>query len=528
VKRTFPILALALAAGGSLAFHRVRAQDLSAEQPIGQSAAAPNASNQASNLPPLDAAKKQYQEASQRATRVALDFLQQATQQSPGPQANDRQAIRDKLRPLVEQSFDARQRLQQAELNELRARLAEIEQAIAQREQRKDAIVDSRIDELLNPSAERAGAGFVYETVVKDGKEIVIARWVGPGNNPAAAPVPAPAPAGRVPQPGTALSPPPPVDLPPGTELRVREVQEVVVENGERKPVTRRFYETVRTGQSAAPQDNGESSDESLGPPRKSDEHSTGDQAAASADGGFDLRTRERLAQLDLEAAEEDRQAAEQDLALCQQLYEKGATSLTAIREKEKELRQAKRALKRAKAMLEVLALERTELQAAAEADVAEAQTEVEREAAKVRVAEANVDAAMAQRVQLEANVEGATSSLSFQRKVFDRLNQLARVEKAVDMRSVDEKEEKLREAQATLSRAQAAVITGKANVEKAKSAAEEARAAMQVAEARLHAAQARRERLSSPKNSPNQPKPSSAKTRRRRGQVTGGLFASP
>ena len=495
MKRTFAMLALISTVGGSLAFHRARAQDSLAEQPR----AGANASAAAPNVPPLDAAKKQYQEAAQRASSLAVDLLKRANQQSPDAEAADRQAIRDKLRPLVEQSFDARQRLQQAELNELRGRLAEIERSLAQREQRKGAIVDSRIDELLNPSAGRAESGFVYEEVVKDGKRIPIARWIGPGNNPAAPAVSAPTPVNGGSHPGTALSPTPAplANLPPGTELRVRYVQEEqVLPNGERKMVRIPVYETAEIRQSAAPLDNGASSDATIEPRRQSDDRSTRDKAAAAAAEGFDLETRERLAQLDVEQAQAERPAASEELDRLRKLYEKGAAPESAVLTASKRAVDADYALKRAKLKLEGLARERQTQQFAAEAEILRAKVEIKRAEAKYDAAKATAAAADAEVQKLESDVEAAKANHEFRQKVYKRLQELAG-QGTVDVRLLDEKEEQSEAARAALAAAEAALQKGSASVWQAKAGVEEAVADHDLARELLRAAQARHERLS-------------------------------
>ncbi len=60
-------------------------------------------------------------------------------------------AVKTQLAETVKQVFDARQKLQRAELAALRQRLARIEQQIASRERIKEEIIDRRIEDLLNP-----------------------------------------------------------------------------------------------------------------------------------------------------------------------------------------------------------------------------------------------------------------------------------------------------------------------------------------------------------------------------------------
>jgi hypothetical protein len=60
--------------------------------------------------------------------------------------------LKQQLRSRVEAAFEARQKLQQAELTELRGRLARIEKSIAARQRLKEQIVDDRVKELLDPN----------------------------------------------------------------------------------------------------------------------------------------------------------------------------------------------------------------------------------------------------------------------------------------------------------------------------------------------------------------------------------------
>jgi thiol-disulfide isomerase/thioredoxin len=62
------------------------------------------------------------------------------------------EVLKVELAMFVKQAFEARQKLQQAELAQLRQRLARIEQRIAARQRIKSAIVDRRVAELLDPA----------------------------------------------------------------------------------------------------------------------------------------------------------------------------------------------------------------------------------------------------------------------------------------------------------------------------------------------------------------------------------------
>ena len=449
MKRTIAILFIAAAVGCTLAARQAAAQ-------------AP------SDGISIDAAQKNFDEANSRAADLAKSILDAKDDSAAG----DRQALRERLRPAVEESFNARQQLQHAQLEQLRRRLDEIEKSIKERKENKESIIKSRIEELLSAKTANRFSDLFYDEGKREFR-----------------PVPADRLPAVVPQPG------PPENLPPGTERRVRYVEEQVQVNGEVKTVKRPVYEIVPSAKPNAAPPRGNDNNGFVAPPRKSDDDSTGIRGAAFAREAFDFAVRERLTHLDMEAAEEDRAAAEQDLARLRKRYEQGEVHEFSLREVENKLRQAERALKRAKATLEALALERTELAAAADADVAEAEAEVKRAEAKVEGAKASVVAALAEINRLEAEVESAKSNLESRDKVFKRLQKLVD-EKAVDMTLLDEKEEQREAARAALAAAEAALRNGSALAERAKAAVTEAEQELNVAKARLRAAQARRERL--------------------------------
>lgn len=452
MKRTLAIAFIAAAAGCMLA-----AQEAGAQPPSGGIS--------------IGAAQKIFDEADSRAADLAKSILDAQDDSAAG----DRQSLRERLRPVVEESFNARQQLQHAKLEQLRRRFAEIEQAIQEREENKEAIIKSRIEELL------------LGKIMDRRKEGAL------GYSPDGVKNFPPGPENR--QPSIVPQPGPPENLPPGTEVRERYVDKQVEVNGELRTFKVPVYEAVKTRQpNAAPHD-GDANDGFVAPPRKSDAPSMTNHGVASAPGAFDFVARERLAQIDMEEAEEKRAAAEQDFARLRQLYERGAAPERAFHEGEKELQQAERALKRARATLEALALERTELAAAADADVAEAEAEVKRAEAKVEGAKASVDAALAEINRLEAEVESAKSNCDFRDKALKRLQKLVS-EKAVDVTLLDEKEEQRGAARAALAAAEASLRNGSALAVRAKAAVSEAEQDLNVAKARLRAAQARRERL--------------------------------
>src|SRR5690606_11789359 len=60
--------------------------------------------------------------------------------------------LRSALRSTVSRLFEIRQHVQRRELAEYQNRLARIEQQINDREPLKDAIIDRRVEELINPT----------------------------------------------------------------------------------------------------------------------------------------------------------------------------------------------------------------------------------------------------------------------------------------------------------------------------------------------------------------------------------------
>ncbi|HVW39615.1 MAG TPA: hypothetical protein VHB99_19995 [Pirellulales bacterium] len=470
MKRIYTIAALLLSLGCVFAAHRTSAQTPSGGSQIGS-------------------ALKQYDEAESRARSLVKSILGGDLE---APVA-DKAALREKLRPLVEDSFKARQQFQQAEVEELRRRLAEIERAIEEREKNKGVIVNSRIDELLAspPAANRNQPLDDYST--PSNKSALNANKsrrddaYDETNNPPGVPNQA------VPGSPEAALP----KLPPGVEARVRYIQDKVVENGVEMPITRRVVEYVQIERPKGGEPEAIPLESYAPAPRKTDANVIDEtKDLDSSESGLDFGTRERLAQLDLQAAEEEHAAAEHALSSVRQLHNSGVTPVSEVLSHEKELRHAAIELRRAKVKLEGLAVQRAELQTAAESALVETSAEVERATAKVQFAEAQVAAAEAKKAQLDADVEGTKSSHAFQVKRFERLKHLARVEKAIDLKLVDEAEEKLHAGEAALSSAQAAAAHGSADIDQAKAALTEARAELDIAAARRRAAQARLDRL--------------------------------
>ncbi|MCP4858473.1 MAG: hypothetical protein GY903_28690 [Fuerstiella sp.] len=87
--------------------------------------------------------RKDYESADQQAHQLANSL-----RKSPDS------AIKAKLRSTVQQAFSLRQSLLRAELMEMQARLLQTQRSINTRERIADQIVDSRVEDLLNPQLE--------------------------------------------------------------------------------------------------------------------------------------------------------------------------------------------------------------------------------------------------------------------------------------------------------------------------------------------------------------------------------------
>jgi multidrug resistance efflux pump len=474
VKRTSLLFSVALLLGFGVAACQVGAQTPAAKSTAARSlnAASHGATDASSNATAdgkpsrLSVEAEQFEQEMQRTSRMADELRKQYSNRHSGAEGVDRQSLREKLRPLVEESFEARQRLQLAELKELRRRLAEIEQAVAQREKHKDAIVDLRVDELMNRKpAALAGA-------------------------------PARAPQSRSHQGPQETVPEANSPLPAGSETGVvHYVQEQVEINGEVKAITRPVIEYRRTPSVSVSPYRPPLADSSP-EPRGATKDEANSETRRSAEDAFDFKTREQLAQLELESAEAEHAAVGKELDRVRELHKRTAIEESVLGDKEREHRQAEFQLRRATLNVEGLTRQRAELQAAVDAEVAEAEEEVKRAASHLTISEANAAAARGQLKQMEAEAEEAESNLSFCTKVYKRMKDLALEQKAVDMKLVDEKEGKMLAAQAALRTAQAALPAGKARVEQADASIQEARASLHIAELRLNAAQARRDRL--------------------------------
>lgn len=406
----------------------------------------------------IEQARAEYRTAEDKIARLKAD--DQSTSDNKDCGAADQPSVREKLRPAVVESFLARQRLQQAELAQLRRRLAEIEQSLAEREERMDAIVDSRVDELLSPRRERA-AQERYDSAVEVLKRLERLHAVGKVDEAAIT------------------------------------THQIDLHQAKAQLDRARAKADELAGQRA----------EEERKPRACESASPGHGQSNAID-QFDIETREHLAKLDVQAAEVDVEVTEKDLSRASAAYETGTLSAEQFRSYEKDNRHAEIELQRAKAKLEGLARQRFELEAAADAAVEQAEAEGQKAAALVREAEAAGETALAQVEKSKSDVEAAESTLAYRQKQYDRMKSLA-AEKAVDEKLVHESENHLDAAKASLAATKASVITAQAAVDERASAIEGAQAELSRAKARLRAATAARDRL---KNSSKKPNPFEAK----------------
>ncbi|MEX0712783.1 MAG: hypothetical protein WD278_10565 [Pirellulales bacterium] len=105
----------------------------------------------------VQAMSRQCAELEQEAARLAEEWRKLDLAEPDRESAQRQRRLKSGLRETVAAAFEARQRLQRAELAQLAERLARIQQTIAGREQLKDSIIDRRVDELLGePASETA------------------------------------------------------------------------------------------------------------------------------------------------------------------------------------------------------------------------------------------------------------------------------------------------------------------------------------------------------------------------------------
>ncbi|HVW39680.1 MAG TPA: hypothetical protein VHB99_20320, partial [Pirellulales bacterium] len=120
-----------------------------------------------------------------------------------------------------------------------------------------------------------------------------------------------------------------------------------------------------------------------------------------------------------------------------------------------------------------------------------QAKAQVKQAQAHVATAKAEAHAAKEMIALYEASVDSAQSMLNFREKVYVRMDKLARVEHAIDLKLVDEKEEQKHAAEAALLSAQASVLSAKAQFTAAQAKIEQAEADLVNAEANVEVADA-------------------------------------
>ena len=120
-----------------------------------------------------------------------------------------------------------------------------------------------------------------------------------------------------------------------------------------------------------------------------------------------------------------------------------------------------------------------------------QANAEVVQAKARVTTAEAEAKAAREMVKLHEANVEDAQSMKNFRQKVYDRMYRLAKEEKAIDMKLVDEKEEQLHASDAALTSAKASVLGAEAQADAADAKVDQAKADLVNAQANVEVADA-------------------------------------
>lgn len=393
---------------------------------------------------PLAEARQRFLEVESRVGFVLRDSVVDGFLNPSDAPADQRQPLRDKLRPVLEESFDARQRLQHAELEALRRRLAEIEQAIAAREKSKAAIVDARLDSLLlsmNGAPATASGGYTYEVreeqyfengeLKKRQVPVVVRRTT-------------PVPGGQLPEQGR-LGGVLPSPLPAGGQ-----------------------------------------------PPREIPEAGTKEQNETASEAQFDLETRERLAQIDLQEAQEEYDAEEKQIKQARRLHETGAMSESGLAMFEKKLRRARAELDRAKVKVEGVKRQR---EAAAKEAVADAEGQRNIAVGMVRQKEGNRNGAQELLKEAEAALEAAAAKRDYEVKQGERIQKLFD-SKAVEATVVEEQKQKLAAADAAWANARAKAKTANAFLKDTEVQLEEARAAVPVAEANLREARAQLDSL--------------------------------
>ncbi|MHB1037078.1 MAG: secretin N-terminal domain-containing protein [Pirellulales bacterium] len=298
---------------------------------------------------------QQYRDLDRQASRIAAD-MRKSHQGAPGaPFAN----APNPLRQAVEAAFEARQQLQRAQVAELRQRLARIEENIGARQRSKDAIVDHRMKELLDPNLQWQQEG---DPLPGPGTPAGVTHAPGgpAGNWPALAPSPdANDPLRRRPEPTVAHEPAaePSGIGSPGVSEDVRlldsprafqkELAAAIAELRENE-------EQVRTVLAELRKRNPDATDDDI---RESPSLNAREAAKKRVD--FlrkEYATQVRLLELDLARAEQELAAANEALVRAKQLTDRGLVPQSDVIEKETATRGAQIRLEQLNTILKLYA----------------------------------------------------------------------------------------------------------------------------------------------------------------------------
>jgi hypothetical protein len=305
---------------------------------------------------PLAASRlQQYRDSDRQASRIAAD-MRKSHQGAPGaPFAN----APNPLRQAVETAFEARQQLQRAQVAELRQRLARIEENIEARQRTKDAIVEHRVKELLDPNLQWQQEG---DPLPGPGTPAGVTHAPGgpAGNWPALAPSPdANNPLRRRPEPTVAHEPAaePSGIGSPGVSEDVRlldsprafqkELAAAIAELRENE-------EQVRTVLAELRKRNPDATDDDI---RESPSLNAREAAKKRVDFLRKVHaTQVRLLELDLARAEQELAAANEALVRAKQLTDRGLVPQSDVIEKETATRGAQIRLEQLNTILKLYA----------------------------------------------------------------------------------------------------------------------------------------------------------------------------
>lgn len=436
----------------------------------------------------VEEARNQYD----HAQRQVADL---ARQLAADPSPEDRQPLIDKLRPVVQQSFEARQRLQRAEVAELRRKIRFIEDAIELREKHKDAVIDERVQELLTGKPDitrrddaKAGRSTLSRDVIDDSARDEFdsqtrERLAQLDLQAAEADL-----SDAQKELKRALSH---YETGAATESAVRTLQKKVREaqlGVERAKIKLEAIAKQRAERApvVAPRQDGTDR-----PP------TTAEEARRPSSDDFDLDTRERLAEVEVREADAKSKVAQYEYRAHFEANQKapGSTPKAEMKKLELEWQLAEVKKERADVILAGLRGQRADLEAAADIAVAEAEAEVQKAKAAIEVQAAVHQSFQAQSQTVAADVTAAEANHQYRKKQYERMKGLFE-QNSVEERLLDEAEEQLKAATASLEAAQAVVAGAASNVARGDAARVELAADLRIAEARLRAAQQRRDRF--------------------------------